>query len=79
MLEARAATDAQAEIFRTAGADIIPAVESINIYESIFYNTISATIDIAESEAYPELFPLVEKVARLIKNKHSIVTTITNK
>ena len=67
MLEARAATDAQAEIFRTAGADIIPAVESINIYESIFDNTISATIDIAESEAYPELFPLVgQEFLRLV-------------
>jgi hypothetical protein len=42
-------------------------VVSVNIYESIFDNTISATIDIEESSAYPELFPLVgQEFVRLV-------------
>ena len=67
MLEHRAVTDAQAEGFRTAGIDIRGAVQSVNIYESIFDNTISATIEIEESSAYPELFPLVgQEFLRLV-------------
>ena len=67
MLEHRAVTPAQAEKFRTSGIDIRDAVVSVNIYESIFDNTISATIDIEESSAYPELFPLVgQEFVRLV-------------
>jgi hypothetical protein len=67
MLEHRAVTAAQAEKFRTFGIDIRGAVQSVNIYESIFDNTISATIDIEESSAYPELFPLVgQEFVRLV-------------
>jgi len=66
-LEDRAVTAVQAEKFRTAGIDIRPAVSSVNIYESIFDNTISATIDMEESDAYPELFPLVgQEFVRLV-------------
>ena len=67
MLEHRAVTAAQAEKFRTFGIDIRAAVVSVNIYESIFDNTISATIEIEESSAYPELFPLVgQEFVRLV-------------
>ena len=67
MLEHRAVTAAQAEKFRTAGIDILDAVQSVNIYESIFDNTISATIDIEESSGYPEYFPLVgQEFVRLV-------------
>ena len=67
MLEHRAVTAAQAEKFRTSGIDIRDSVVSVNIYESIFDNTISATIDIEESSAYPELFPLVgQEFVRLV-------------
>jgi hypothetical protein len=67
MLEHRAVTPAQAEKFRTSGIDIRDSVVSVNIYESIFDNTISATIDIEESSAYPELFPLVgQEFVRLV-------------
>jgi hypothetical protein len=59
MLEHRAVTAAQREKIHTFGIDIRDAVVAVNIYESIFDNTISATIDIEESSAYPELFPLV--------------------
>ena len=67
MLEQRAVNTAQAEKFRTAGIDILDAVQAVNIYESIFDNTISATIDIEESSAYPEYFPLVgQEFVRLV-------------
>ena len=66
-LEHRAVDAAQAEKFRTAGIDILDAVQAVNIYESIFDNTISATIDIEESSAYPEYFPLVgQEFVRLV-------------
>jgi hypothetical protein len=66
-LEHRAVTAPQAEKFRIAGIDIRDAVQSVNIYESIFDNTISATIDIEESNGYPELFPLVgQEFVRLV-------------
>ena len=66
-LEHRAPTAAQAEKFRTAGIDIRGAVSSVNIYESIFDNTISASIEMEESDAYPELFPLVgQEFVRLV-------------
>ena len=67
MLEHRAMTAAQAEKIHIAGIDIRSAVSSVNIYESIFDNTISATIDMEESDAYPELFPLVgQEFVRLV-------------
>ena len=67
MLEQRAVNTAQAEKFRTAGIDILDAVQSVNIYESIFDNTISATMAIEESSAYPEYFPLVgQEFVRLV-------------
>ena len=66
-LEHRAVTTAQAERFREAGIDIRNAISSVNIYESIFDNTISATIEMEESDAYPEYFPLVgQEFVRLV-------------
>ena len=59
VLEQRALTPQQAKDIRNFGINIKEAVQSINIYESIWDNTISASIEIHESDAYPELFPLV--------------------
>ena len=67
MLEQRATTAADAKKFRAFGIDIKEAVQSINIYESIWDNTISASIVVEESDAYPELFPLVgQEFVRLV-------------
>ena len=41
------------------GQDISASVVSIDIYESIFQNTLSGTVRLKESDGYLELFPLV--------------------
>lgn len=41
------------------GIDITTSVLSVDIYESIFDNTISGQIEIRETSAFPELFPFV--------------------
>ena len=41
------------------GVDITASVLGINIYESIFDNTISGQVEIRETSAFPELFPFV--------------------
>ena len=41
------------------GQDISASVVSLDIYESIFQNTLSGTVRLKESDGYPELFPLV--------------------
>ena len=40
------------------GIDISSTVSSIDIYESIFQNTITAKLRITETQGYPEYFPL---------------------
>lgn len=40
------------------GVDIIPYVKSLDIFESIFQNTISGRIDIQETHGLPEYLPL---------------------
>lgn len=47
----------QAEI-RANGIDISSTVLSIDIFESIFQNTITAKIRVVETHGYPEYFPL---------------------
>jgi hypothetical protein len=59
MLRERAVSPAAAEDIDKNGIDISKAVLSLDIYESIFDNTISGKIEIRETDAYPELFPLV--------------------
>jgi len=59
LLDQRATNAEDAKKLREFGIDIRGAVLSINIYESIYDNTISASIVLEESDAYPELFPLV--------------------
>ena len=59
MFESRATNAEDATKLREFGIDIRDAVLSIDIYESIYDNTISASIVLEESDAYPELFPLV--------------------
>ena len=67
MLEQRATNAEDAKKFREFGIDIKDAVQSVNIYESIWDNTISASIEVHESDAYPELFPLVgQEFVRLV-------------
>ena len=67
MFESRATSVEDAKKIREFGIDIREAVLSINIYESIWDNTISASIVVEESDAYPELFPLVgQEVVRLV-------------
>ena len=49
----------QARLETAGGQDISASVVSIDIYESIFQNTLSGTVRLRESDGYPELFPLV--------------------
>jgi hypothetical protein len=57
-LHLRAAPELQSQI-RTEGIDISANVMSVDIYESIFQNTLSATLRIRETQGYSEYFPLV--------------------
>ena len=41
------------------GQDISKSVVSLDIYESIFQNTLSGTVRLKETDGYPEHFPLV--------------------
>ena len=59
MLRERATNPADAADIDANGIDISEAVLSIDIYESIFDNTISGKVEIRETAAYAELFPLV--------------------
>lgn len=52
------APEAQQAQIQQYGIDISRSVVSINIYESIFQNTIAGTVQIRESHGYPEYFPL---------------------
>lgn len=49
---------AEQERVKAEGVDISPYVKSIDIYESIFQNTISGRIDIQETHGLPEYLPL---------------------
>jgi hypothetical protein len=49
----------QTRLETAGGQDISASVVSIDIYESIFQNTLSGTVRLRESDGYPELFPLV--------------------
>ena len=49
----------QTRLETAGGQDISGSVVSIDIYESIFQNTLSGTVRLRESDGYPELFPLV--------------------
>ena len=52
--------DAEAqEHLRAHGQDISASVVSLDIYESIFQNTITGTVRLKETHGYPEYFPLV--------------------
>lgn len=56
-LAERAPTDQRAQI-QEQGIDISNSVVSIDIYESIFQNTISGSIQVREVHGFPEYFPL---------------------
>ncbi len=43
----------------TSGQDISASVVSMDIYESIFQNTLSGSVRLRETDGYPEYFPLV--------------------
>jgi hypothetical protein len=49
----------QTRLETAGGQDISASVVSIDIYESIFQNTLSGTVRLRESDGYPEYFPLV--------------------
>jgi len=44
---------------KESGQDISASVVSLDIYESIFQNTLSGTVRLKETDGYPEYFPLV--------------------
>jgi hypothetical protein len=44
---------------KTSGQDISASIVSLDIYESIFQNTLSGTVRFKETDGYPEYFPLV--------------------
>ena len=44
---------------KTSGQDISASIVSLDIYESIFQNTLSGTVRLKETDGYPEYFPLV--------------------
>ena len=47
------------ERLEASGQDISASVVSMDIYESIFQNTLSGTVRLRETDGYPEYFPLV--------------------
>ena len=49
----------QTRLETAGGQDISASVVSIDIYESIFQNTLSGAVRLRESDGYPEFFPLV--------------------
>lgn len=57
LLHLKAPDSIRADV-KKAGIDISSTVMSIDIYESIFQNTITAKLLIRETQGYPEYFPL---------------------
>jgi hypothetical protein len=58
-LQLRAGNPASVQALSTYGFDILPFVHKIDIYESIFENTLSATITLLENVGLTEYFPIV--------------------
>ena len=58
-LHLRGADAAAQEDLLAHGQDISASVVSLDIYESIFQNTITGTVRLKETHGYPEYFPLV--------------------
>ena len=56
-LAQRAPAEVRAQI-EQQGIDISKNIASIDIYESIFQNTIAASLKIRETHGFPEYFPL---------------------
>ena len=65
-LHLRAAADQQANV-KQNGIDISSNVMSLDIYESIFQNTLTATLRIRETHGFAEYFPLVGTESILIE------------
>ena len=58
-LHLRGADATAQEDLLSHGQDISASVVSLDIYESIFQNTITGTVRLKETHGYPEYFPLV--------------------
>jgi hypothetical protein len=58
-LEQRGPSTIQSDALKTYGFDILPYVLQIDLYESIFDNTISGTIEILENIGLSEYLPIV--------------------
>jgi hypothetical protein len=58
-LTRRATNDADRQLLETWGYDLMPYVQRIDLYESIFDNTISGSILLYENIGLPEYLPIV--------------------
>jgi hypothetical protein len=58
-LELRAGNTADRDILRNFGFDILPYVQRLDLYESIFDNTLSGSISLLENVGLTEYLPLV--------------------
>jgi hypothetical protein len=58
-IELRATNSADADLLQTFGFDITPFIQRIDIYESVFDNTLSGSVTLLENMALSEYLPLV--------------------
>lgn len=58
-IEFRASNSADAQLLQANGFDITPFVQKLDIYESIFDNTLSGSVTLLENMALTEYLPLV--------------------
>lgn len=58
-LALRASNDDDVALLQNYGFDLMPFIQKIEIYESIFDNTISGTINLLENVGLPEYLPIV--------------------
>jgi hypothetical protein len=58
-LSLRADTDAAKTLLASSGFDLLPYIQKIDIYESIFENTISGTITLLENIGLTEYLPII--------------------
>src|SRR4051812_41874719 len=58
-LDLRAGNTRDADVLKNYGFDVMPFVQRIDIYESIFDNTLSGSISLLENVGLTEYLPLV--------------------
>jgi hypothetical protein len=58
-LELRASNDQDRNVLKNFGFDVLPYIQKIDLYESIFENTVSGTLTLLENVGLTEYLPLV--------------------